>query len=135
MKIKGSSNEKMTINLLKNDANFQQEKTGQKIASKFDFGRVLGSIWEGFGTIWDLFWTLLGASGSFWGGSKSSFYRALVQDGLQEAFWIDLGCLLEGFGRVLGRIWEGLGRILINFGMDFGEICERMNSMGHTLYL
>ena len=135
MKIKGSSNEKTTVNLLKNDANFQLEKTGQKIASKFDFGRVLGSIWEGFGTIWGLFWALLGASGSFWGGSKSSFYRALVQDGLQEAFWIDLGCLLEGFGKVLGRIWEGLGRISTNFGMDFGEIWGRMNSMGHTLYL
>ena len=135
MKINGSGNEKTTVNLLKNDANFQLEKTGQKIASKFDFGRVLGSIWEGFGTIWGLFWALLGASGSFWGGSKSSFYRALVQDGLQEAFWIDLGCLLEGFGKVLGRIWEGLGRILANFGMDFGEICGRMDSMGHTLYL
>ena len=70
MKIKGSSNEKTTINLLKTDANFQLEKTSQKIASKFDFGRVLGSIWEGFGTIWSLFWTLLSASGSFSGGDE-----------------------------------------------------------------
>ena len=135
MIIKGSSNEKTIVNLLKNDANFQQEKTGQKLASKFDFGRVLASIWEGFGTIWGLFWALLGASGSFWGDSESSFYRALVQDGLQEAFWIDLKCLLEAFGRLWGRIWEGLGRILTNFGMDFGEIWGRMDSMGHILYL
>ena len=121
MKIKGSSNEKTTVNLLKNDANFQLEKTGQKIASKFDFGRVLGSIWEGFGTIWGLFWALLGASGSFWGGSKSSFYRALVQDGLQEAFWIDLGCFLEGFGKVWGRIWEDFNQFWNGFWRDLGK--------------
>jgi len=90
------------------------------------FRRVLGSIWEGFGAVWGLFWALLGASGPFFGPSRSSFYKAWVQDGLQEGFWIDFGWLLEGFGRVWGRIWEGLGRILANFGMDFGEIWGRI---------
>ena len=104
-------------------------------ALKIGFGKVLGSIWEGSGKVWGVSWTLLGAAWLFFECSKTSFFTALAQDGLQEAFWIDLGCFLEGSGKVLGRIWEGLGRILANFGMDFGEIWGRMNSMGHTLYL
>ena len=86
-------------------------KTRPQNVLKSGFGRVLGFIWEGFGTVWALFWALFGASGPFFGRSRSSFYKALVQDGLQEAFRIDFGWLLEGFGRILA-----------NLGMDFGEM-------------
>ena len=87
---------------------------------------VLGSIWERFGTVWRLFWALSGASGPFLVRLRSSVYKPLVQDGLQEAFRIDLGWLLEVFGKVWGRIWDVLGRILTNFGMDFGRIGGRI---------
>ena len=67
-------------------------------------------IWEGLGlhlggVVWGVSWALLGASWPFFGRSKTSFLKALVQDRLQEAIWIDLGGFWEGFG----RIWEGLG--------------------------
>ena len=66
------------------------------------FGMVLETIWDGFGTVLGVFWTLLGASESFFWASRSSFFQAWAQDGLQEAFWIDFGSNLEG-------IWEDLG--------------------------
>ena len=64
-----------------------------------------------FGSFWEALGSLLGGFGrpkwgprSFRRRSRSSFYRALTQDGLQDVFWIDLGWLLERFGKVLGRI-------------------------------
>ena len=72
----------------------------------------MGSILEGSGAIWGVSWALLGASWPSWGRSKSSFFLTLVQDGLQEAFWIDFGSILEGFGRDLGGVWGDLGRLL-----------------------
>ena len=41
----------------------------------------------------------------------------LVQDGLQEAFWIDFGSILGGFGEGLGRVWGA-------FGEDFGRVWD-----------
>ena len=80
---------------------------GSKIkVKKIGFGKVLDSIWEVFGTVWDVSWVLLGAFWSFHGRSKSNFWAALVQDGSQEASWIDLGSILEGFGQGFGRAWE-----------------------------
>ena len=48
------------------------------------------------------FWVLFGTS-------KLSFFQALGQDGLQEAFWIDLGRLLDAPGRILAAFWASLG--------------------------
>ena len=80
-----------------------------KIAQKIGFGTVLGLIWEGFGAVLGLFWALLAASWPFCGRSKSSFFQAWAQDGLQEAFWIDFGSIWAGiwedFGKNLGGFW------------------------------
>ena len=54
--------------------------------------------------LWVAFWPLLDTFWLFWGSSKSYFLKALVQDQLQEVFWMDLGSLWEGFGPVLGGL-------------------------------
>ena len=51
-------------------------KTKPQNVFKSGFGRVLGFLWEGFGTVWALFWALLGAWGLFFGCSKSAFFAA-----------------------------------------------------------
>ena len=73
----------------------------------------MASIWEGSGRVWGVSWALLGALGLFFRRSKTYFFKALVQDGLQEAFWIDFGWLLERFG---GRFGEDLGGFLPIWG-------------------
>ena len=75
----------------------------RKIRSKIGFGRVLASIWEGFGPVWGLSWALLGTFWWIFEPSKSSFCKALAQDALQEASGVE-------FGGVWGAIWEDLGR-------------------------
>ena len=97
-----------------------------KKCSKNGFWTVLGFIWEGVGTLWGVFWSLLGASWPFRGRSKSSFSKALVQNGLQKGFWIDFKSILRRIWEDFGMIWEGLGRIWANFGMDFGRIGGRI---------
>ena len=72
----------------------------------------MDSTWEGFGTIWDVSWPLLGAFGSLLGHSESNFLEALVEDCPQEASGIDLGSILEGFGEDFDRVWEGFGESL-----------------------
>ena len=69
---------------------------GAKMSSKRPFGwilgcfaKVLGQFWEGLGTN----------------------LKALVQDELQEAFWMDSGSLWEGLGTVLGAFEKEFGRI------------------------
>ena len=75
----------------------------------------------------------MGALGLFFRRSKTYFFKALVQDGLQEAFWIDFGAILGGFGEVLGRIsinflegfwknWEEFGRFVGRFRFDVGKV-------------
>ena len=76
----------------------------------------MGSIWEEFGTVWGAFWALLGVSWLFLGCSKSSFFKAWAQDGLQEAFWVDLGSISEGFGMIWGGFGEEFGTRLETFG-------------------
>ena len=88
----------------------------KKRGSKSGFGRVLGSIWEEFGTVWAVFWALVDAFRLFFGRSKSYLFEALVQDELQEAFRMDFGSILEGSGRIL----EGFGSILDRFWMVLG---------------
>ena len=80
--------------------------------SKNQFGRVWGSIWEAFGTLRDVSWALLGTSWALFARSKCDFFKPLVQDGLQDAFGIDLAWIWEGFGMDLERILLGLGQIL-----------------------
>ena len=101
---------------MKNLCKFRMEKKRSRSHLKSRFGRVLGSIWPGFGAPWAGFGPLLGALCLLFGRSKRYLFKALVQDKLQEAFWMDSGLLLEGFGKVLegfrevfGRIWEDLG--------------------------
>ena len=79
---------------------------------KIGFGKVLGSIWEGSGSVCGVSWALLGPSWPFFGRSKASFFKALIQDRLQEAFWIDFGSILGGFGEGFGSIWKLLGKDL-----------------------
>ena len=73
-------------------------KKQPKNALKNEFWRVLGLIWEGFGTVLGIFWTLLGDFCSYFGRSKSCFFQTWVQHGRQEAFWLDFAGVLEGFG-------------------------------------
>ena len=87
-------------------------KTRPKICSESGFGEVLGFVWDGFGTLWAVFWALLGALGVIFGHSKSFLFRALAQDGLQEASGINLGSILEGFGEGFGRFGRSLGSFL-----------------------
>ena len=82
------------------------------IAQTLDLERSLGLVWDGFGTLWAVFWALLGALGLIFGRSKSFLFRALAQDGLQEASGINLGSILEGFGEGFGRFGRSLGSFL-----------------------
>ena len=60
-------------------------------------GWLLNSFWE----VSDLFWALPGAFGRFSWPSTLNFYKALVQHGLQVAFWIDFDRVWGRFGCVL----------------------------------
>ena len=97
------------LNHTSKDKNETKRTSSRKIAP-------WGSIWEGSGSLWGAFWALLAASWALWGvswpffgRSKSSFFQALAQNGLQKSFWMDLGSLWEGFGRVWGEILEDFG--------------------------
>ena len=88
-------------------------KLDKKHPIKINLGRVLGSIWEGFGVVLGFLWVLLAASWPLFERSKSNFFQAFAQNGLQEGFWMDFGSLCEGFGRVWGgfveKFWEDFG--------------------------
>ena len=86
-----------------------------KNSPRIGFGRVLGSIVRGVGTVWGVSWALWGASWWSFGPSKSSFCKALAQDGLQEAFWVDFGRVWGGIWEDLGGSWEDFGRFLDGF--------------------
>ena len=89
------------------------EKTPKNL-TKICLGMVLGSILEGIGTVFGLFWAPLAGSWPFLGRSKSRFFSALALDGLQNAFWSD-------FESILGGIGEDLG----GFTKEFLMICGR----------
>ena len=93
-------------------ANLELDKSVQN-PIKINLGRVLGSIWEGFGVVLGFLWVLLAASWPLFERSKSNFFQAFAQNGLQEGFWMDLGSLCEDFGRVWGgfveKFWEDFG--------------------------
>ena len=76
------------------DANSEIEKKRPKNPLKAGFGRVLDSIWEGFGTVLAVFLALLGAFWAFFGCSKIIFFQSwlnmvpkLTPRGLQHRFW------------------------------------------------
>ena len=117
------------IRACKNQAKIHQKsmqisygKIKSKKCSRNGFGTVLGSIWEGVGALWGVFWSLLGASWPFRGRSKSSFCKALVQNGLQEGFWSILGRFCEGFGGISG----GFRKVLGGFGPNLGWILDEL---------
>ena len=90
-------------------------KQWSKMGPKRSFGWLLNR----FGEILDVFWTLSGAFGrSFW-PSKPRFYKALVQQGLQEAFW-------KAFGSIFGGIWAGFGCVLGEFGHSKLKLLRHM---------
>ena len=92
------------------------------------FGRVLASIWEGFGTVWGLSWELLGASWRIFEPSNSSFCKALAQNGLPEAFGVDFGGVWEGIWEDLGGSWEDFGQFLDEFWKDLGQNLSESSS-------
>ena len=111
MKIKGSSNEKTTVNLLKNDANFQQEKTRQKIASKLDLGESWALFGRGLGRSGGSFahsWALLGR----FGGVRD---RAFIEHWSKIGSKRPSGSILGGSWRGLGGFWGGFGRFVGGF--------------------
>ena len=66
---------------------------------------LLNCFWIHFWEVSDLFWILLGAVGRFFWPSNLNFYKALVQHGLQVAFWIDFELILAGLGEDLDASW------------------------------
>ena len=66
------------------------------------FGEGLGRSVVSLGRSWPLL-------GHFFGRLKPNFYKALVPNGPQEAFWMDSGSIWEGFGENLGGSWGDSG--------------------------
>ena len=99
-------------------------------------------IWKGLGLhlgeVWDALGHLLATFGRIlvvFGRSKSYLFKALVQDELQEAFWVDFGLLLEGFGRLLGRVGNEFGRIwgfLNKLWADFTHVGTDLALLGQS---
>ena len=88
---------------------YDQKKTSAKIVQKSDsgwswapFGKGLGRSGASLGHFWAHFDCLLGVANHI-------FKKKMVQDGLQEAFWIAFGSILGGFGEDLDASWENLG--------------------------
>ena len=81
-------------------------------ALKNGFGRVLGSIWEGVGTVWAVFWTLLGC---FFGILNPNFCKHRSRMGSKRPF----GSILDRFWGVLGRLWMDLERFWEGSGKIF----------------
>ena len=111
-KIKGSILKTSTRNMekkMKNRCKFGSLKKTSTYRAKVGFGRVLGVIWERFGTILGLSgrsWPLLGRFSAF---KVEFFSQAWAQDKIQEAFWIDFGFWVD-MERDLGGFWVDLGR-------------------------
>ena len=80
-------------------------------------GLYLGRVWSPLGPLLRVSVGVFTASWLFFGRSKSNSFQALVQNGLQEGFWMDFGSLWEGFGKVLG-----------GFGKKFCTIWDLLNT-------
>ena len=97
---------------IKSRCEFRVRKKAPKNGSKSGFGSVLGPIWARFGTVLGLFWELLGASGPFFWCLEATFDKALVHDGLQEAFELDFGASGPQFWRFQAPLVERKKRTL-----------------------
>ena len=82
---------------------------GTQNALKSGFGRVLGSIWEGVGTVWAVFWALFGCS---FDTLNPSFFKHRSRMGSKRPY----GSILGRFWNVLKRFGEDFGRVWIHFG-------------------
>ena len=63
----------------------------------------MAGVWGALGRLLATFGRIVLA---FWAFKAISF-KALVQDELQKAFWIDFGRIWHGFGEDFDRIWVG----------------------------
>ena len=86
---------------MKNQGKFAMRKKRPQNALKNGFGKVLGSIWEGVGTVWAVFSALFDC---FCDALNPSFSKYRSRMGSKRPF-----------GSILGRFWRVLG----GFGMDF----------------
>ena len=105
-------------------------KTKLQNCLKTGFGSVLGLIWERLGTVWGLSGPLLGDFCSYFERSKSSFFQAWLQDGLQEAFWVEFGRVLEGFGEDLGKVWGEIWEDLDVFFQLVAKFWKHLGKFG-----
>ena len=71
-------------------------------ALKSGFGRVLGSIWEGVGTVWAVFSALFDC---FCDALNPSFFKYRSRMGSKRPF----GSILDGVKEDLDASWENLG--------------------------
>ena len=81
----------------------------------------MGWVWDGLGPH-------LGALERSWavfGAFKMDLFKALVQNGLQEAFWIDFGGIWDGFGEDFKRIWGGSWEDSASFLEGFWKDLEK----------
>ena len=96
-------------------------KIRSKKNSRNGFGTVLAFIWEGVGTLWGVFWSLLGASWPFWGVQDRAFVKHESEMGSTKASGSIFGRFCGGFGRIPGRFAKVLGR----FGSILAWILEQ----------
>ena len=96
---------------MKNLGKFAMGKKRPQNALKNGFGRVLGSIWEGVGTVWAVFWALFDCP---FDALNPSFFKHRSGKGFKRPF----GSILDRFWRVLG----GFGMDFERFGEGFGKI-------------
>ena len=105
-------NKKSLQNATSNDKNETKRKNVEKLPPGAPFGRGLGGSWAPLGRSWaplgrllGTLGRLLGALGRLLAGLFDSISPKLVQDALQEAFWIDFGSIWGWFWEDLGRVW------------------------------
>ena len=104
--------QKINKTSMKNLGKFAMGKRRPQNALKNGFGRVLGSIWEGVGTVWAVFWTLLGC---FFNILNPNFCKHRSRMGSKRPF----GSILDGFWEVLGGLWMDFGRFWEGSGKIF----------------
>ena len=94
-------------------------KKGTQIGLKSGFGRVLGSIWEGFGTLWGVSWALLGRPLDL---QNEAFLKHWSKISSKKP----LGSILEGFGEGFGRSWKDFAQFWKGLGPSkmAGAICD-----------